>query len=418
MDFHCLAAVQATDLYINSCNDLQTCGINAHVTSILPQRKFRIAAPRVLTSCTGNVSNPATIDNQPNPEYPFGNSEGSPRPESGGERTLPAGSPIAGRCSRRRMNLQHLRIFVAIVESGSLSAASKVLHGSPPALSARLKELEDEFGVALFERRARGLRLTEEGHEFVSHAYGILKQVEDAKAAMSDRDRPTVGEVRFGVPASLVDLLTVQLIEAARARMPNVRLRVIEAHSGNIAAWLRDGALDAAIQFSGRPITDPGVTLQPIAEEELAIATYNADVVAPFLTAKGAIPIEQLRHLPLVLPGPEHELRTLVETVAQRVNIPLNVVIEIDSPLRIFEFVRRGYGVTICAAHTRHFGFSTTVFKRALLTFPAIEPLKRTIYRATPLNRPSSRATTAVSKLAVEILVSQISTNRWKARLL
>lgn len=315
------------------------------------------------------------------------------------------------------MNLHHLRIFVAIVENGSLTAAAKVLHSSPPALSARLKEVEEEFGVALFERWARGLRLTDQGHEFISHAYTILKQVEDAKAAMSDHDRPAVGNVRFGVPISLVELITVPLIEATRARLPNVRLRVIEAHSVHIGAWLRDGALDAAIQFAGGQVADAGVTTAPIAEEDLAIATYDVGVLRPYLSQAGAVSVKDLGSVPLVLPGPEHELRVLVETVAIRYKVPLNIVIEIDSPRRIFEFVRRGYGVTVCPAGAENFGFATTIGKRRLRTFPLVESdLKRTIYRATPLNRPSSRATTAVSNLAVEILLGQIANQRWRAR--
>ncbi len=315
------------------------------------------------------------------------------------------------------MDLRHLRIFVAIAESGSLSAAAKLLHSSPPSLSARLKELEDEFGLALFERWARGLRLTDEGHDFLSHAYAILKQVEDAKTSMLSRDRPAVGDVRFGVPVSLVELVTVSLIETSRVRLPQVRLRVIEAHSGHIASWLREGALDAAILFAGSPMTDRSAALQPIAEEELAVATYNVGLVAPYLNERGAIPIRALQHLPMVLPGREHELRALIEAAARRHGISLNVTVEIDSPLRIFEFVRRGYGVTICPAGAQHFGFATTLSELPLQTFPAAEPdLRRIIYLATPLNRPSSRATTAVAKLAVETLLSQVSNEHWKAR--
>ncbi|MGE4218638.1 MAG: LysR family transcriptional regulator [Alphaproteobacteria bacterium] len=315
------------------------------------------------------------------------------------------------------MDLRHLRLFVAIAETGSLTAAAKLLHSSVPSLSARLKELEEEFGLTLFARVARGLRLTDEGHDFLSHAYAILKQVEDATTSMLNRDRPAAGDVRFGVPVSLVELITVQLIETCRARLPQVRLRVIEAHSGHIAGWLREGSLDAAILFAGRPVMDRSATLQPIAEEELAIATYDADLVAPYLDETGAIPIRALRHLPMVLPGREHELRSLMDAAATRHGITLNVSIEIDSPLRIFEFVRRGYGVTICPAGAQHFGFATTLSDLPLQTFPAAEPdLKRIIYLATPLNRPSSRATTAVAKLAVQTLLAQVSQEHWKAR--
>lgn len=314
------------------------------------------------------------------------------------------------------MDLRHLRIFVAIAETGSLSAAAKLLHSSPPSLSGRLKELEEEFGLALFERWARGLRLTDEGHDFLSHAYAILKQVEDAKTSMLNRDRPAVGDVRFGVPVSLVELLTVQLIETCRTRLPQVRLRVIEAHSGHIASWLREGSLDAAILFAGGPLTDRSAALQPIAEEDLAVATYDPDLVTPYLNQTGAIPIEALRHLPMVLPGREHELRGLIEAAARRHGVSLTVAVEIDSPLRIFEFVRRGYGVTICPAGAQHFGFATTLSERPLHSVPLEPDLKRIIYLATPLNRPSSRATSAVAKLAVETLLSQVSNAHWKAR--
>lgn len=316
------------------------------------------------------------------------------------------------------MDLRDLRAFVAIAETGSLAAAAKVLHSSPPSLSVRLKDLEDELGTTLFERWARGLTLTEQGREFLSHAYAILKRAEDAKASMLSREKPPVGAVRFGVPGSLVGLLTAQLIETCLERFPQVRLRVVESMSGYIASWLREGTLDAAVVFGGGAATDRSASLRPIAEEELYIATYDRAVVAPFLNERDEIRMRDVQHLKLVMPGPEHGLRVLVEATARRHAIPLNIGMEVDASPQIFELVRRGHGATICSLAARHPGsISSLAGKAPIHTFRIVDPgFRRTVHLATPLNRPSSRATMAVAEVAVETLLSLAATDEWKAR--
>lgn len=315
------------------------------------------------------------------------------------------------------MDLRDLRAFVTIAETGSLTAAAKVLYSSPPSLSARLKGLEDELGAVLFERWARGLMLTEQGRDFLSHAYAILKRAEDAKTSMLSRDKPPVGTVRFGVPGSLVGLLTVQLIEACMERLPQVRLRVVESMSGYISTWLREGTLDAAVVFGGGVASDRTASLQPIAEEDLYVATYDPALVAPYLTDTGEIRMRDVQHLRLVMPGPEHGLRTLVEATARRQSLPLNIAIEIDASPQIFELIRRGHGTTICSLAACHPGSMTCIAgSMPIYTYRVIDPgFSRRIYLATPLNRSSSRATNAVAQVAVETLLSQATTDQWKA---
>jgi LysR family transcriptional regulator, nitrogen assimilation regulatory protein len=317
------------------------------------------------------------------------------------------------------MELRDLRIFVAIAETGSLASAAKVLNSSSPSLSARIKDLEDEFGTVLFERLARGLVLTERGQEFLSHAYAILKQAENARVSMLGGDKPPAGIVRFGVPGSLVELLTVPLIEACLVRLPQVRLRVVEGMSGYLASWLRDGTLDAALVFGDWETTDVGARLQPIVEEDLYVGTYEPGLLASHLTDTNEIRLQDLQHLRLVMPGPEHGLRLLVETVARRHEIPLNVVMEIDATPQIFKIIRRGHGSTICsrAASKLDSNENSTGSDARLHTFRVVDPgIKRTVHLATPLNRQSSRATTAVAHVAVETLLSLAASDEWKAR--
>src|SRR5277367_6866489 len=84
-----------------------------------------------------------------------------------------------------RMELRHLRYFVAVAEAGSLTvAASRKLHTSQPSLSRQIRDLESELGAQLLARRARGVELTPAGRAFLEHARAVLSQVAAASAAV------------------------------------------------------------------------------------------------------------------------------------------------------------------------------------------------------------------------------------------
>src|SRR3978361_2369080 len=89
------------------------------------------------------------------------------------------------------MELRHLRYFIAVAETGSLTAAAEhVLHTSQPSLSRQIRELEDQGGAELLLRSARGVELTAAGKAFIDHARLALTQVDAAIEAARRAAQP------------------------------------------------------------------------------------------------------------------------------------------------------------------------------------------------------------------------------------
>lgn len=309
------------------------------------------------------------------------------------------------------MDLRQLRYFSHVVESGSFSKASSLLHVAQPALSQHVRHMEEELGVVLLFRGAQGVTPTEAGNRLLRHAKRIL----DEFAGIADSVRGEVmeprGIVRFGLPGTVSEILAAPLIEAARDRYPEVRIRVVEAMSGYILEWLRRGEVDLAMIYS---TSDPkGLAVHHGLSEEICLFA-SASFALPRTCRGSSISLAHAAKLPLVVPGPSHGLRELIETSALSVPVPINPAVEIDSYNQIKKLVLRGLGFGILPRMAVTREAEAGIFRIWEIEKPVIT---RKVYLAYSTERPLLTAPRAVGQLSWDILRQLVRDKIWAAEL-
>jgi DNA-binding transcriptional LysR family regulator len=167
------------------------------------------------------------------------------------------------------MELRELRVFVAVVEEGGLSAAARRLRVSQPSLTQTVRALERELGVSLLTRTSTGTTPTEAGRTLVTEARAVLARYEQAVAAVARQDSTAGGVLRLGIPLELPpDLLAKPFAELAKA-CPDTRVSARHLSTAAQFAALRSGELDVGL-VREHPI-GPDLDAVPVVDEPLGV---------------------------------------------------------------------------------------------------------------------------------------------------
>ena len=146
------------------------------------------------------------------------------------------------------VELRHLRYFVAVAEMENLSrAATEKLHVSQPSLSRQIRDLEEELGVQLFERRPKSVALTEAGRVFLQKARAILKEGDVAVATVRAFAGKSASELHVGDFPLVTAGMMPGLLRSFQKAMPNVHVKLHDWPVEKEIAGVRDGQLHLAI---------------------------------------------------------------------------------------------------------------------------------------------------------------------------
>lgn len=145
------------------------------------------------------------------------------------------------------MTLRQIRHFIAVAETGSISAAAQAVFISQSTLTLAIQQLEQEIGVLLFNRHAKGMTLTHQGHQFLRQAHLILATVDNAKRSLQQSTDQVSGQLTIGVTSLVAGYYLADLLTRFQRAYPNVALRVVEDERPYIEHLLVSGEIDVAV---------------------------------------------------------------------------------------------------------------------------------------------------------------------------
>jgi DNA-binding transcriptional LysR family regulator len=216
-----------------------------------------------------------------------------------------------------RLRIRHLEVFVALVRTGSQSATAAALHVTQPALSKWLRELEENAGVALFER-GRPMRLTLYGEVLLRYAQRVLGdslRTADELAALSSGSS---GHVRVGVLHAVAPTLVPRAVAHCRRGAPRVQITLHEDSQDNLLPRLQRHELDCVIGRLQVDFARRGVLTEALYDEPVCAVVGRHHP----LLARRRVSWQQAAAYPWILPLPGTPMRTRLASEFAAAGIP------------------------------------------------------------------------------------------------
>lgn len=264
------------------------------------------------------------------------------------------------------VNLDQLRSFAEVAQTGHFTRAAERLHLAQPSLSRQISTLESELGVELFHRTRGHIALTAAGERLLPLARRMLADAETARGEMAELAGLRRGRIRLGATPTLCTSLVVDVLADFHERYPGIDIEILERGSRSLMAALMEGTLDLALIVTSVSSGAARAVLEqePILSERLVVVSSSTGA-DPFANIAGsAVELHELAAVPHVSFPETYDLRVAMDAAFHAEGIvPVVAVVgaEMDAALR---FAERGIGVAVV---------------------PAMVAVDRPLLRATPL---------------------------------
>ncbi|HYL36635.1 MAG TPA: LysR family transcriptional regulator [Bryobacteraceae bacterium] len=241
------------------------------------------------------------------------------------------------------MDLDQLHTFLEIVRLKSFSKAAQTCYRTQPAISAQVRQLEQEVGTALFERLGTKISLTTAGRIFAEYAEQILDLRRRAQDSINELERVPRGELVIAANEATCIYVLPRVFSEYVKKFPNVQLSVDRSYGSRVVEAVMDN------------LADFGITQLPVQEKKLQVVQIHSDQIILLLpgkhplSKKGYITPRDLIGQPLLLPK-SGTTRARLDAWLEPVEGEIQTSMELDSTEMIKRFVMAGLGLSFLAA--------------------------------------------------------------------
>jgi DNA-binding transcriptional LysR family regulator len=305
------------------------------------------------------------------------------------------------------VEIGQVQAFVAVGTFGGFRRAADALRITQPAVSARIKALEDSLGVALFERaRGGGLALSPAGRALRPHAEQLLHAVARARQAVHDLRPSAAGTLQIAAALSICTYLLPDVLKRFQAAHPKVMITVRSGHSRQVLDMVLGGQAELGL---ARSLTHPEVETVSLRDDPFLLVAGAGSRSAPPRRMR----LEDVASKPLIFFDRGSSDWTLTHGLFRRAGLVPNVVLEVETIETAKRMVERGMGL----AFLPHLAVVREVQRGRLVAIEVrgAEPLSRSLDVIHPRQRPLSAEALALLR-ALRLAVAESGQSRPQRR--
>jgi len=238
------------------------------------------------------------------------------------------------------MDLRHVRTFVTVAETGTVSKAAERLHVAQPALSRQIANLEDELGLKLFDRVGRRLMLTSEGERLLNDCRGLLNYARAVGEQAQVLRRGDVGVLRVSASPHLIEGIFPDFLRHYAARYPNVQVRLVDVAAGGEALAMLERGEIHLVQTIVRAIApdEERFASHPLAPMQMLAACHPKLK----LGTDGSVEIGRLAPYPLLQATPDFAMRRNFDAACRLAGFTPNNVLDRARRMRCLPWRKPG----------------------------------------------------------------------------
>jgi LysR family nitrogen assimilation transcriptional regulator len=262
-------------------------------------------------------------------------------------------------------SLKDIRLFVAVYEERSFTAAAEREHSTQSGVSQHIRKLEDRFGTRLFSRDRGTVAPTPAGDSFYRRCVELLRAYQAADYSVRSFASGLTGEIAVGLMPTMTRCALTPTLSRFIEHHPNVALRMVEAYSAVLTGMVRGETVDFAVV--------PGFPGLVGLKSQLFLRTPEVLVsrAGSELEHLAPVDLKSLGPLKLVVPGAQNARRALIETYLASNGVRIDRTLELDAMLGTLDFVANSDWVTILPGI-----MMVSDVERPLLTInPIVEPV-------------------------------------------
>jgi len=239
------------------------------------------------------------------------------------------------------MELRQLSTFCTVVESGSLTAASRVLGYAQSTVTAQLQGLEASVGTALLARDGKRVKLTAAGREVYDRARVVMRDVDDIRGALAELKDGVSGEVGLGAIESAADTRVPNALAGFLKERPRVKVRFETGGTSVLARRVAAGELDLAI--SAMPPAEFGLGFEPLYVERLALLVHEDSA----LGERRAVHMRDVASERILLTEGTCSYNATLRAAAARAGVAIDIALESANVATLKRAVQLGMGAAV-----------------------------------------------------------------------